>query len=180
MSGKTDPQIALEILAAAGIDGPIAHEHLPVILERLEVELAAGAEALRTGGRVLPGVPELLERLATTPGVLQTVLTGNTEVNALAKLVAFDLDRWIDIEVGAFGSDHADRMELVPIAVERAARVRGRTFAPDDIWVIGDTQHDLACAQVAGAHCVLVATGRIARAELERLGADAVFADLSD
>jgi phosphoglycolate phosphatase-like HAD superfamily hydrolase len=180
MSGKTDPQIALEILAAAGVEGPIAHEHLPVILERLEAELAAGAEALRAGGRVLPGIPQLLERLASTAGVLQTVLTGNTEVNALAKLVAFDLDQWIDIEVGAFGSDHADRMELVPIALERAQRVRGRTFAPDEVWVIGDTRHDLACARVAGAHCMLVATGRIDRAELDSLGADAVFDDLSD
>ena len=180
MSGKTDPQIALEILAAAGVEGAIAHQHLPVILERLEAELAAGAEALRTGGRVLPGIPTVLERLAKTDGVLQSVLTGNTEVNALAKLVAFDLDQWIDIEVGAFGSDHADRRELVPIALDRAARLRGRTFAADDVWIVGDTPHDLSCAQVVGAHCVLVATGRIDRAELEGIGADAVFDDLSD
>ena len=180
MSGKTDPQIALEILAAAGVEGPIAHEHLPVILERLEAELAAGADALRTGGRVLPGVPDLLERLAATPGVLQSVLTGNTQVNALAKLVAFELDRWIDIEVGAFGSDHADRTELVPIALERAARLRGRTFDPGDVWIVGDTPHDLACAQAAGARCVLVATGRTEKHELAGIGADAVLDDLGD
>src|SRR4051794_2832698 len=179
MSGKTDPQIALEILAAAGVEEPIARGHLPVVLERLEAELAAGAEALRTGGRVLPGVPAVLERLATTPGVLQSVLTGNTQVNALAKLVAFDLDRWIDIEVGAFGSDHADRRQLVPIALERAARLRARTFAPNDVWIIGDTPHDLACAQAAGARCLLVATGRTEHEEIEGIGAAAVVDDLS-
>jgi phosphoglycolate phosphatase-like HAD superfamily hydrolase len=180
MGGKTDPQIALEILAAAGVEGPIAHEHLPVIIERLEAELAAGAEELRTGGRVLPGVPVALERLATAPGVLQSVLTGNTEVNALAKLVAFGLDRWIDIEVGAFGSDNADRTELVPIALERAARLRRRSFAAGDVWIVGDTPHDLACAQAVGARCVLVATGRTEKHELVDIGADAVLDDLSD
>ena len=62
--------------------------------------------------------------------MLQSVLTGNTEVNALAKLVAFELDQWIDIEVGAFGSDHADRTELVPIALARALRGPGSGRRP--------------------------------------------------
>ena len=46
--------------------------------------------------------------------------------------------------------------------------------------VVGDTPNDLACAQAAGARCVLVATGRYGAGELAGLGADAVVTDLSD
>jgi phosphoglycolate phosphatase-like HAD superfamily hydrolase len=180
MSGKTDPQIALEILDFLGVAEADAHRHLPLVLERLEAELAAGSEELRTGGRTLPGVTELLPRLHDTPGVTQSALTGNTRTNAIAKLTAFGLDPWIDTQIGAYGSDHADRKQLVPIALERARRLRALHFDPDEVWIVGDTPHDLACARVAGAHAVLVATGRVQRHELDGIGADAVFDDLSD
>jgi phosphoglycolate phosphatase len=180
MSGKTDPQIALEILAALGIDEETARGHVPGVLGHLESELGAAADELRRGGRVLPGVPEVLATLHADDNVLQSALTGNTQVNAVAKLVAFGLDRWIDVEVGAYGSDSADRRELVPIALERAARLRARRFDPAQVWVVGDTPHDLACAKAAGVRCILVATGRVTKDELVGIGADAVLDDLSD
>jgi phosphoglycolate phosphatase-like HAD superfamily hydrolase len=67
----------------------------------------------------------------------------------------------------------------VPIARERTARLRGDTYADDEVWVVGDTANDLACARAGGARCLLVATGRYLRPDLEVLGADAVLADLS-
>jgi phosphoglycolate phosphatase-like HAD superfamily hydrolase len=48
------------------------------------------------------------------------------------------------------------------------------------VWVVGDTPRDLACAQAAEAHCLLVGTGRYPAADLARLGADAVLDDLRD
>ena len=42
------------------------------------------------------------------------------------KLGALGLDAWLDLEIGAYGSDSADRRDLVPIAMERAERQRGR------------------------------------------------------
>ncbi|HZQ26352.1 MAG TPA: haloacid dehalogenase-like hydrolase, partial [Acidimicrobiales bacterium] len=109
MSGKTDPLIASEMLALAGHDdGP---ETVAEVIRLLEAALAGseGRDALREGGRVLPGVTEILPRLHEDEGVLQSVLTGNTEANAAAKLAAFELDHWIDAEVGAFGSDNPTR-----------------------------------------------------------------------
>ena len=180
MSGKTDPLIALEILAFAGLAEEEAHRRLPEVVERLEAELAAATDLVREQGRVLPGVAEVLAELHDDPDVVQSVLTGNTASNAAVKLHAFELERWLDVEVGAFGSDCHDREQLVPVAMERVRRLRGREVGPDDVWVVGDTPRDLACARAGGVRCLLVATGRFPLEELKELDADAVLPDLSD
>jgi phosphoglycolate phosphatase-like HAD superfamily hydrolase len=178
MSGKTDPQIVREYLELMEIDN--ADHHLPAVLGHLEAELAAAASTIAADGKVLPGVSEVLARLADDPLVLQSLLTGNIAPNAVVKVAAFGLQRWLDLEVGAYGSDHADRTQLVPVALSRMARLRGEDVKPDQVWVVGDTEHDLACARAAGAHCLLVATGRFSYAELSGLDADAVMEDLAD
>jgi phosphoglycolate phosphatase-like HAD superfamily hydrolase len=178
LSGKTDPQIALEYLELMEITDP--HDHLPPLLKVLEAELAAAADLLAANGAALPGVADLLARLAAHDGVYQTLLTGNLAANAAVKVAAFGLDQWLDLEIGAYGSDHADRRELVPIAEKRARQLRGVDLARGDTWVVGDTERDLDCARAGGARCLLVATGGTSLAELAALGPDAVVADLSD
>lgn len=178
MGGKTDPQIVREYLEIMEVDG--RDQHLPSVLRQLEAELAQAASLVAEGGRALPGVTDVLQRLAVQEGVIQSVLTGNIAPNAVVKVTAFGLERWLDLEVGAFGSDDADREALVPIALERVTRLRGVRLAPGDVWVVGDTAHDLACARAGGAHCLLVGTGHTPAAELEALGADAAVADLTD
>lgn len=179
-SGGTDPQIALDILAVLDVAQDEAHRLLPTVIGHLEAELAAAEHLIREHGRVMPGIAELLPHLDAAPGLHQSVLTGNTAANAAVKLRALDLDRWLDLEVGAFGSDHADRNELVPIAVERVRRLRGVAVEPDDVWVVGDTVRDHACARAGGAHSVLVATGHVPIEELRAAGPDHLFEDLSD
>jgi phosphoglycolate phosphatase len=180
MGGKTDPQIALEILAFAALEDADAEAHLPAVLEALERALEAGAGRLRAEGFVLPGVPEVLRALDADPSVRSSVLTGNTQANALVKLAAFELTPWIDVEIGAFGSDDADRTALVPVALERARRLRGLDLDPADVWVVGDTPRDLACARAAGVRCALVGTGHVVLEELRATDADAVLEDLAD
>lgn len=172
MSGLTDPLIAARILKVVEADPALVDE----VITHLEAELADADEALRDGGRVMPGVVDVLVRLAAVEGVVQSVLTGNTAANAAVKLRAFGLDRWIDVRVGAFGSDHPERNQLVPIALRRI----GNPLPRDRVWVIGDTPFDLACARAGGVKCLLVGTGRIPLSELEKLDADAVLPDLSD
>ena len=178
LSGKTDPQIAREYLELMAVDD--LDERLPVVIEAVEAEVAAAATLLASTGKALTGVPEVLTRLAAVDGVHQTLLTGNTMANAIVKVTAFGLQRWLDLEIGAYGSDHADRSELVPIALERARRLRGLDVDSTRTWVVGDTANDLACARAGGARCLLVATGRTSLADLEALTPDAVVADLSD
>lgn len=174
MSGKTDPQILREIFTAA----ELADEHIDTILPgamaAAEQALAAAEAELRGSGVVLPGVAELLQRLDGTPGVRQTLLTGNLTPNAAIKVAAFGLTHFFDVEVGAYGTDHADRLELVPIALERVARLRGETYEPDEVWVIGDTANDLACARAGGVRCLLVGVDAVG------LEADVVLPDLAD
>jgi phosphoglycolate phosphatase len=175
MSGKTDPQIVREYLDLLKQDDPA---HIPAVLERLEAELAAAAHQLAELGSACPGAPELLQALATDERLHLSVLTGNIAPNAVIKLAAFGLDKWLDLETGAYGSDSEDRQALVPVALDRLASLRGARLSPRDTWVIGDTPRDYECARAGGAHCLLVATGRFGLTELGGLGADAVLADL--
>ncbi len=176
MSGKTDPQIVREYLALMESDDP---SHLPSILEHLERELAAAAEELTSDGSACPGAPELLAEVAQDDRFHSSVLTGNIAPNAVVKLAAFGLEKWLDLETGAYGSDSEDRRDLVPIAIGRLASLRGIHLSPEQTWVIGDTPRDYECAAAAGAHCLLVATGGYKAHELSGLGADAVLDDMS-
>jgi len=178
--GKTDPQIALEIMSELSVSEEEARRHLPGVLQALEREMELAVDLLRDDGQVLPGVLDLLERFDRQPHVVQSVLTGNTEANGRLKVGAFGLDRFLDLEIGAFGSDHPDRNELVSVALRKMEELRGWRSPPHDVWVVGDTPLDLACARAAGARCLLVATGRVPFDELSQAGADATLPDLGD
>jgi len=180
MHGKTDPQILTEIFRAAEVAEDAIPGLLPSAMAEAERLLAQAEADLRAKGEVLPGVLDALARFHLMPGVRQSLVTGNLLGNAAVKLAAFELTHYFDVEVGAYGTDHADRGELVPIALERVARLRGERYRRHDVWVIGDTPADFACAQAAGVRCILVATGLIPRAELATCGADAVFDDLTE
>jgi phosphoglycolate phosphatase-like HAD superfamily hydrolase len=180
MSGKTDPQIAMEILAALELSEGEARGHLPVVLRSLEEELQTAADLVREHGRVMPGIGTLLPELHAAAGVVQSVLTGNLEANARLKVGTFGLHRWLDLDVGAYGSDDQDRSRLVPVALAKVRDRRGIRFEPGDVWVVGDTPLDLACARAGGARCLLVATGRFGFEELAGLGADAVLSDVTE
>jgi phosphoglycolate phosphatase-like HAD superfamily hydrolase len=179
MSGKTDPQIVGEYLAAMGIDDPDLVHRVLRQSEGLLAEHAATGQ-LAAGGAACPGIAEVLACLAEDPRVVSTLLTGNIEANALVKVAAFGLDRWLDPTIGAYGSDATDRNLLVPVALRRLAARREVVLSAEDAWVIGDTPRDLACARAAGARCLLVATGRYGMDELAALEPDAVLEDLRD
>ena len=118
--------------------------------------------------------------LSSSPGIVQTVLTGNIARNARTKLEPFGLDVRLMLDVGAYGDDHVDRNVLVPFAWQRVRAATGVEHGADETWVIGDTPRDLACARAVGARCVLVATGHFDVDQLLPLGADLVMRDLRD
>jgi phosphoglycolate phosphatase-like HAD superfamily hydrolase len=180
MGGKTDPQIVREILTLAGLDRHEIERMLPAALEEAQRVLAAGIDRMQAEGGVHPGVRELLDALAATGGVRQTLLTGNVAPNAVVKLDAFGLDAYFDVEIGAYGSDHARRDRLVPIAMSRARELRGEDYDPGEVWVIGDTEHDLSCARAGGVRCLIVGTGHEGFDAVRTLEADAVLESLAD
>ncbi len=178
-SGRTDPQIVRDYLRRLDVTTDV-DDTVVAVLRRLEDRLAEVAPDIAVEGSACPGAREVLRRLAADDRLLCGVLTGNIAPNAVIKLAAFGLDGLLDLDVGAYGSDDDDRNALVPVAMVRAAERHELRLEPEDVWVIGDTPLDLACARAAGARCVLVATGHSTLAELGVLGADAVLEDLCD
>jgi phosphoglycolate phosphatase-like HAD superfamily hydrolase len=127
----------------------------------------------------LPGAREALLALHETPGVIQSVLSGNIRANAEAKLRAFGLDPFLDFEVGGYGSDDRVRSHLVGVAQARAAAKYGKTFTRETTVLIGDTPRDVQAGADGGARVVAVATGIDSAETLAVAGADAVLTSLS-
>ena len=178
MAGRTDPEIALELLAAHEIAE--GERHLPAFSEALVTALAAKAVAIRERGRALPGARDVLAALGRDDGVVQSLLTGNVQPNALLKLASFGLDGYLDFEVGGFGSDHRHRPSLVEVARDKAERKYGTAFDATATVLVGDTPLDVAAGRAGGARVVAVATGPYGLDELEETAADAVLPDLRD
>jgi phosphoglycolate phosphatase len=178
--GKTDRQLALEVLASSlALAQEEAMALMPAFGDAYLAELERERAQLLADLLVLPGVPDVLQELQKRE-VAQSLLTGNLEPIARLKLGCVGLAEYVDFEVGAFGSDHHDRTCLVPIARERVRQRIGEEIMPDEIVVVGDTPRDIACARAGGAHVVAVATGRYSREELEAHAPDAVLSDLRD
>jgi len=174
IAGRTDTGIAHQILAKYG--EPITEENMRTFLD-LYLKLLA-QELPRSQGQVLPGVLDLLQRAESRPDTVLGLLTGNLQRGAQLKLEHYKL--WHFFAFGAFADDHHDRNELGTFALTRAQERSGEKFLPDQVDVIGDTGHDIACGKVFGARTIAVATGSWSRERLAEYAPDFLFNDLSD
>lgn len=176
-AGKTDPQIARDLLRLARIDDDIVAAGLdriwPLYVEGLRDELRSARVTM------FPGVARLVHRLDSEPSAVLGLLTGNVADGARLKLTAAGLDFNL-FRVGAFGSDHPDRSELPAIAIERAERLSGHRFEGKSVVIVGDTPLDIACGEHLGVRTIAVATGSYGADELAACGPDHVFGSLSD
>jgi phosphoglycolate phosphatase-like HAD superfamily hydrolase len=174
-SGKTDQQIAFELLAAAGVPAERVRPGLArlreLYLERLEELLD------RARMQVLPGIEELLAELAARRDVVLGLLTGNWRQGARIKLARFGLERYFAF--GAFGEDGLERRELPPVALERAYETTGERFAPHQTLIVGDSVRDVECARAHGLPVLAVATGWTPAEVLAGAGADRVVESLA-
>lgn len=171
-AGRTEPLILKDILdkhRAGFADGEEAR-----FWDRVFDAMRAAFRPPR--GRLLPGVEPLLDGIGAEREWVQGLLTGNMTEMARIKLERFGIRE--RFAFGAFGEEAADRNALARVAVERVARRYG--IPPARCVVVGDTEHDIACARAAGARVVAVATGVRSRAELEPHRPDLLLDDLSD
>jgi phosphoglycolate phosphatase len=179
-AGRTDRAIALDVLALAGVPDPLCEV---ARFEAALAELAPGLAAMvAASAKPLPGAMAAMKALADTgPGlVVQSLLTGNVRPLAEVKLAPLGLTRYLDLDVGAYGDEHAVRAELVPHAQRRARAAYEHDFGGEATVLIGDTPHDVRAALVNGARAIAVATGFSPADELAAAGAHAVLGDLSD
>lgn len=174
LDGKTDPQIVRELLTAAGHPEADSEEHLGRVCRRYLEFLAMELEARRHRTHLFPGIESLIAELERRGDAVVGLLTGNLAEGAALKLDAAGIDPG-RFRVGAFGSDAAERVELPPIAVSRAAPLMGCLPSGDEVVIIGDTPADMTCGRSIGARAVGVATGHYSSGELVAAGAFAAF-----
>jgi phosphoglycolate phosphatase-like HAD superfamily hydrolase len=178
VTGRTELAIAVETFRLVGIEynDALAGKYF----QELVRQYRANVTRLQERGRALPGSTEILAALASRYGVVQTVLTGNLRAVAHVKVEAFGLQNHLDLDVGAFGDDAADRRRLVDIARQRARGVYDIDYAGEATVIIGDTDHDMSAACDNGARAVGIATGRSSEQQLRDAGAEVTFPHLED
>ncbi|MGH3278428.1 MAG: HAD family hydrolase [Trebonia sp.] len=178
LAGRTEPVIFREALKANRVDpGEDLYDQFAAEQARA---YAAHLDELRARGRALPGAAEALRALFERNDVLQSVLSGNTRPSAEIKLRAFDLARYLDFDIGAYGTDDDARAKLVDVARHRAEQAHGIDIPADTTVLLGDTPNDVTAARESGARIIAVATGKDTAEALTEAGADTVLPDLTD
>jgi phosphoglycolate phosphatase len=177
-AGRTESEIIFETLAFN--DVVTTEDHLAQFIAALGDAFGARRKAVRRDGRVLPGAREALAAVGSLGEIVQSVLTGSIERNAIVKLSALGLDKYVDFEVGGYGSETYPKAALVELARTRAAAKYGVPFADSTTVLIADSSHDVQAARISRAKVIAVATGTATEAELRGAGADVVLPTLID
>jgi phosphoglycolate phosphatase len=173
-AGETDPQVARAtfkgVLHREPSDDELGRLYAAYLLHLAE-DIGVSA-----GYRMLPGAESLLLRLGEA-GVMLGLVSGAMEGAARTKLVPANLNRFFVF--GAYGTDSPDRAELTGLAIAKAGRLHDQ-LTPDQVYVVGDTPHDLEAANASGAVSVGVASGHYSTDELEAAGGAHVLRSLEE
>lgn len=177
-AGRNDSEIIFETLALNGVE--VTDHHLPEFARALEESFGRRADQIAAHGRLLPGAREALAALSDVPGVVQTVLTGNIKPNAVAKLAAFGLTRYLDVDVGGYGSENYPLGTLIQVARRRVAEKYGASFDESSTVLITDTAREVSAGRIGGAVVIGIADGPDTGDDLQEVGADVVLSGLQD
>jgi len=174
-AGKMDSNIIYETMQSAGLSSK-------EIAEKFGLAKKTYIEMLQTRTQpsdvvLMAGVRDLLDTLANHSELLLGLLTGNFEESGRHKLLLPSINHYFPF--GAFADDGRHRNELPPVAVEKAYQLSGIKFVEQDIIIIGDTEHDIACARVMNAKSIAVATGTFSREELQQHYPHVLYENLS-
>jgi phosphoglycolate phosphatase len=182
-AGRTESEIIFDTLAFNDIT--TEDHHLPEFMKALADAFGARRASVRQHGRVLPGAREALAAVGRLPGLVQSVLTGSIKPNAMIKLTELGLDKYVDFEVGGYGSEVYSRGALIELARGNATRkyVEKKLGVPviePTTVLVADSERDVNAAQIAQVAIIAVATGTATAAELRAAGADVVLPALDD
>lgn len=112
--------------------------------------------------KLMPGVKEFLDTLKKYPQVKIALATGNTPQSAELKLKAGGLDKYFDFTCGGFGLVTENRAELLAYGVKSCEKKYKTKFTPNDVFIIGDTHHDVLAAKENGYHSAVVMEDKMA------------------
>jgi phosphoglycolate phosphatase-like HAD superfamily hydrolase len=176
--GMTDLAILQSMFARHGL--PFTPSDTASAESAMTEALASLAHELPLRGNALPGSRSAIDALSQTPGVLQSVLTGNVARNAFVKLAAFGLAAGLDFEIGGYGADSSVRADLVAVAQAKAFAKYGFSFGAQSTVLIGDTPRDIEAGQRGGARVIAVASGLFTVDDLSSLRPDVVLPSLTN
>ncbi|MGD8329468.1 MAG: haloacid dehalogenase-like hydrolase [Acidobacteriota bacterium] len=177
-AGKTDPQIAYELLAGAGLTREQVAPRLGDLWRGYVTRLDTALREVEV--EVYPGVVDLLDLVERrAEEAVMGLLTGNIVEGARRKLDASGIG-FNRFRVGVFGSDDEDRNALPAIAARRARDLVGTDYRGADVVIVGDTPADISCGRAFGARTVAVATGAYHRDDLQACAPDHLFDTLED
>jgi phosphoglycolate phosphatase len=173
-AGETDPQVALATFRGVLKRDP-GQDELASLYAQYLLHLA---DDILTSEqyRVLPGAEQTLVRLGEA-GVMLGLVSGAMEGAARTKLVPANLNRFFIF--GGYGSDSPDRGELTRLAIGKATRLHDQLTAAQ-VYVVGDTPHDMEASLAVGAVPVGVASGHYSTDELLKAGGVHVLNSLEE
>ncbi|MCX5555385.1 HAD family hydrolase [Streptomyces sp. NBC_00038] len=179
-TGVTMPLAIRGLLLDNGVPERDVAELVPLMVELLPQRLAGHSADLRSEGVVMPGAISALRAVHDHPRLVPTAVTGNLKANALLKLEAFDLDRFVDTEIGGYASDDDHRPSLVAVAQKRAEAKYGTYFTRSNTVIIGDSLEDVRTGLEGGSAVLGVPSGKTTAAQLQDAGANVVLNSLED
>lgn len=109
-------------------------------------------------GSLMPNVSKTLEFLSNKKDYISALLTGNCGKAAYEKVCHYGVEKYFDYRLSTFGDISEDRSVLAQAALQKIY-VQNPEIDSNDIIVIGDTPHDVSCANAIGARCLIIQAG---------------------
>ena len=128
--------------------------------------------------KILPGISKTVSFFSNHPDVYLGLATGNIKKGAEIKLSKGNLFHYFSF--GGFGCDAEIRSEIVRKAINRGKEMASYHFSNDDVFVIGDTHHDIQAGQELGVKTVAVATGSYSQEALAKYKPNFLFSEFSN
>lgn len=174
--GKTDPAIFDEV-AKRQLGRLLSPGEFELLMDRYEEIFE---ERIQQSPRfeLMPGVIEILEHLSRDPDIFLALATGNFERAGRMKLKRGAIEHYF--LAGGFGNDARERDKILLAAIAYSEELARERFEKQRIFVIGDTEYDIAAAKKTGVRSIAVLTNGRTREHFKQDPPDHILQDLTD
>ncbi len=145
-------------------------------LELLPQEVAKSVK--QKNYKFVPGIKKLLAALSKEKNIVIGLGTGNIKRGAEIKLEPSGLLKYF--VCGGYGEDAHDRADMLKAAVKRAEKTCKTKFTPDQVYIVGDTHHDVLAAKACGFHSAAITCGFGDMKQLQRAAAELQIKNFND
>lgn len=175
--GKPDRAIFKYFLKAKGISEEMMEKKLPEVFEDAYDYMAKNIKP-DYKERLIKEAIVLIKKLLLQKNIFIGLLTGNQRDVAHLKIKTVGLTNFF--KFGLYGDEADDRNELAKLVFKKAKNFFGLDFLAKNIYIIGDTPHDVNCGKFIAAKTIAVTTGSFSKEELKKTEADLMVESLAD